>query len=150
MAPILTFKSKTYPAETVQRAEIINMVESKPLSNILEVSEVPATPVEVTFECKQIKKSENSASGFGKVSLLNNNLGDLNSMRSALPPIDSGEPVKTDSNANVPIAKPVSGSKNNLFSSDAPAEWKREKTYDGSLIYRVMTTAPHLIRFILY
>lgn len=141
MAPILTFKSKTYPAETVQRAEIINMVESKPLSNISEVTEVPATPVEVTFECKQIKKSENSASGFGKVSLLNNNLSDLNSAQIALPPIDNDETVKSDSNANLPAAAAVSASKNNLFRSDAPTDWKREKTYDGSLIFRVMTTA---------
>lgn len=140
MAPILTFKSKTYPAEKVQRAEIINMVESKPLTNIMEVTEVPTTPIEVTFECKQIKKSENSASGFGKVSLLNNNLSELNTMRNALPTIDDGDPVKTDSNANLPIAGAVSGSKNNLLSSVASTDWKREKTYDGSPVYRVMTT----------
>lgn len=143
MAPILTFKSKTYPAETVQRAEIINMVESKPLSNILEVTEVPATPVEVTFECKQIKKSENSASGFGKISLPNDHLSDFMAAKNALPLIDNGGTVKTDSNANLPATnKPVSGSKTNLLSGDASNDWKREKTYDGSPIYRVMTTAP--------
>lgn len=138
MAPILTFKSKTYPAETVQRAEIINMVESKPLSNILEVTEVPATPVEITFECKQVKKSENSASSFGKVSLLN----EVNSTKNVLALIDNGGTVKADANANLPVAKTVSASKNNLLSGDATSDWKREKTYDGSPIYRVMTTAP--------
>lgn len=132
MAPILTFKSKTYPLETLQRAEIINMVESKPLTNILEVTEVPVTPVEVTFECKQIKKSENSAFGFDKVSLLNNNSSDVNSTKNALPSIDNEKTVKEDSNANLPITTTVTA-----LSTD----WKREKTYDGSPIYRVMTTA---------
>lgn len=141
MAPILIFKSKTYPTETLQRAELINMVESKPLTNILEVTEVPATPIEVTFECKQIKKIENSASGFSRISLLNNNLSDLN-LTNTLPLIDSGETVKNDANANLPVATNASDSKNNVFSSGviASADWKREKTYDGSPIYRVMTT----------
>lgn len=131
------------------------MVESKPLSNIVEVAEVPSTPVEITFECKQVTKAENSASGFGKISQLNNNSSDLNenkdvlapiatgeTEKDTLAPIANGETVKSDSNANLPVAKPVSGSKNNLFSNEAPTDWKREKTYDGSPIYRVMTIAP--------
>lgn len=137
MAPILTFKSKTFPAETVQRVEIINMVESKPMSNIPEMTEMPATPVEVTFECKKVTKAENSAAGYGKSTLLNNNPSDLNVVQATLAPIDGTESPKSDANANLPATKAVSASKNNLLKCDASAEWKREKTYDGSLIFRV-------------
>lgn len=136
MAPILTFKSKTYPAEVVHRAEIINVNESKPpLANIFEMTEMPATPIEITFECKKVQKAEKSAISLGRVSLVNDNLDESDSNKNAVAPIENGATMKNDVDLNANL--PVSGG---TAKADTSANWQREKTYDGSLIYRVMTT----------
>lgn len=138
---------KTYPSECLSHTEKINMVALKPLPKIDEVNVKIASideisdsipSVEIAFECKQIKNSENSASHFTKITTINCDLNELNINNNDFPSIDNSEvvPIKI---ANV-VNNSVHVSRNQIDSSDpkAPKEWKREKTFDGCPIYRVM------------
>lgn len=164
----LLLNCKTYPSDLEASVKVVNMAEMKatapPLANIdeasfeasveqesdisekledikssvevvqviLEEPQVLSAPVEEQFESKKFKKSENATFGYRRIEFVQRSP----IVNNDFPSIDNSE-----QNVSVESAAKVSQSKNNLFQSYPNVtvnDLKREKTYDGHPIYRVI------------
>ena len=138
---------KTYPSEPDYLTEKYVNLREKILERIDE--SVPPEAIEILFESKQMQKAEHAAPKSG-VRTTFSRVGGVSFEKHNFPPMDNTEVVATSAGQLQNAAPVINGSLSKPTENGAsgvvapapppikpPKEWKREKTYDGSPIYRV-------------
>lgn len=141
--PLANIDEASFEASVEQESDVSEQVEDVKFSvEVVQVKfeepQVLSAPVEEQFESKRLQKSENAISGYRRIEFVQRSP----IVNNDFPSIDNSE-----QNVSVESAAKVSQSKNNLFQSYpnvAASDLKREKTYDGHPIYRVISPFPSI------
>lgn len=135
---------KTYPSENFNPPiKVMQVSPKKTLPKIEELEPIVVEDIEQAFQCKKINPSERAVATY----TFSGNVNGFKIDESNFPSIDRSESEATKKTVETIHAQPVpsrrsSKADSNIVDGNAekktPKEWKREKTFDGCPIYRVI------------